>query len=441
MSLFSQAGIYTIIDLSLPQNGSIDRLQPTWTTSLLNIYTKSIDAFSKYDNVLAYNIGNEVVISPNGTSAGPFVKAAARDIKAYLASKSSSALVGYAAIDGGWRRPFADYLGCDPSGANSGATSLDLYGLNNYGWCGNSTFDTSYAGVLSDFTSYQIPSYFSEFGCITSPPRLWTEVASLFSSQMSDVWSGGIAFSYLPATSAQGQFGMVTVSSDGKTVTPNADFTRLKAQYGAISPPTTPDQASSPATTYPACPPQDTTIRASTSLPRTPNAAACSCMDKILSCRFTPQTKNTTGVLVQLFDFACGSSMHVNCQDIAADGVAGSYGRVSGCSPNTKLSFVMSEFYEANGRNAQACSFNGNGTVNAAAPSSVQAANAAATSCFSNAPDVFTPSAVAPGATSTQGTNIPKQGGASALFEERNSLKAFGMMVFVCIMSGLWTLT
>ena len=72
------------IDLSLPVNGSIDRSAPAWTTSLQDQYNASIDAFSKYDNVLAYNVGNEVVIAPSGSAAIAFVKAAARDTKAYL---------------------------------------------------------------------------------------------------------------------------------------------------------------------------------------------------------------------------------------------------------------------------------------------------------------------------------------------------------------------
>lgn len=72
------------IDLSLPVNGSIDRSSPAWTTNLLDLYINTINVFSKYDNVLAYNVGNEVVIAPNGTAAAAFIKAAARDTKAYL---------------------------------------------------------------------------------------------------------------------------------------------------------------------------------------------------------------------------------------------------------------------------------------------------------------------------------------------------------------------
>jgi hypothetical protein len=79
----SRSCIYSL-DLTLPLNGSIDRVSPAWTTNLLDSYIGTINAFSKYDNVLVYNIGNEVVTSPNQTAAAPFVKAAARDTKAYL---------------------------------------------------------------------------------------------------------------------------------------------------------------------------------------------------------------------------------------------------------------------------------------------------------------------------------------------------------------------
>lgn len=446
MSALSTAGIYTIIDLSLPVNGSIDRLAPSWTTNLLDLYIASIDAFSKYDNVLAYNVGNEVVIDANGTAAAAFVKAAARDVRAYLNSKSSTALVAYAAIDAPstWRLPLASYLSCDVSGTNSGATALDLYGLNNYQWCGASTFEASYADVESQYASYNIPAYFSEFGCITSPPRLWTEAGALLSANMSDVWSGGLAFSYFPATSAQGQFGIVTISADGKTVTTSDDFTRLQTQYGLVTPPNTPDATTAGATSYPTCPAQSANLLASTTLPPTPNDPACNCLESVLSCRFTPQTSNTTAIVGQLLDTACSllGQKGGSCADIASDGAAGTYGRVSGCSPEIKLSFVMSEFYEANNRNAQACSFAGNGTINSNAPSSVSAANAAASSCLSNPGATFTPAApTAGGSTSTaRPTGSGGKNAAVGLYQDRTSIIALGVIAIVSVGSGVWTL-
>lgn len=49
------------------------------------------------------------------------------------------------------------------------------------------------------------------FSCITSPPRLWTEVTALFASPVSDVFSGGVAFSYFPTSDG---YGMVTISNN-----------------------------------------------------------------------------------------------------------------------------------------------------------------------------------------------------------------------------------
>ncbi|KAJ3551455.1 hypothetical protein NP233_g13079 [Leucocoprinus birnbaumii] len=340
MSAFSNAGIYTIIDLSLPLNGSIDRNNPTWSTNLLDQYIATIDVFSKYDNVLAYNVGNEVVIS-NSTQAAPFVKAAARDIKAYLQSKGSNALVGYASIDGGqgFRVPLADYLSCDPSGSNSGATAIDLYGLNNYEWCGASSFQASYTGVESDFAQYNVVAYFSEFGCITSPPRLWTEVGALLSGNMSDAWSGGVAFSYFPASSVQGQFGMVTISDDQRTVTTSNDFNNLQQQYSSASPPNSPPQSSAGSSSYPSCSAPSTSFVASNTLPPTPNLQACDCLESALSCQFTPATSNYSVIVGELLDVGCSllGQAGGSCSDIGGDGQAGSYGHVSGCDPSKSL--------------------------------------------------------------------------------------------------------
>ncbi|KAH8992101.1 carbohydrate-binding module family 43 protein/Glycoside hydrolase family 72 protein [Lactarius akahatsu] len=449
MQGLSSAGIYTILDLTLPVNGSIDRSSPAWTTNLLDSYINTIDAFSKYDNVLAYNVGNEVVVSPNGTTAATFVKAAARDTKAYLTSKSSSALVGYAAIDGDdtWIVPLANYLSCDPSGGNSGGTAIDIFGLNNYEFCGDSTFQASYAGKTGDFAGYNVVAYFSEYGCNQPSPRVWAEVPVLFGSDAVPVWSGGVAFSYFPAESGQGEFGMVTLSSDGSTVTPNTDFDNLKTMYNQVSFINDPGQSSAPSASYPACPQQNTSFLASTALPPTPSDSACQCLESNLSCQFNPQTSNTSAIVGSLLDTACSllGTVGGSCDPIAGNGQTGQYGTVSSCDPSTKLSFAMSEYFEANKRDPQACSFSGNGTVNAKASSSSNA-TVVASSCLASATGTHVPtapsSATNPGSSSSGSSSSSSTPGAATtiLVSDTRALLGVFLMFAVSVAGGLLSL-
>jgi len=449
MSAFSGAGIYVILDLTLPVNGSIARDAPTWTTNLQDSYIHIVDAFVKYDNLLAFNIGNEIVTSVNETVDGPFIKAAARDIKSYLASKSSTALVGYSAINGDDAviLTLANYLSCDPSGNNSGGTAIDIYGLNNYNLCGAGTFADAYAGTTGDFAGYNVVAYFSEYGCITVSPRPWDDVPALFGTNAAPVWSGGIAFSYFPATSDAGQFGMVTISADGSTVTTGTDYTNLKTQYGAVTFVNVPAKASAPAATYPACPGQNASFAGSTKLPPTPSDAACQCLEAGLGCQFAPQTSNTTAIVGQLIDTACGLLGGTGCTDLTGNGGTGTYGLISGCDPSTKLSYAMSLYYEANKKSAQACSFNGNGTVNKK-PSSASASPLAA-SCLASATGTAVPTAATatnnPGSASTSSgsssSGNSKPGAAtSVLVSDSRALLGVFLMVAVSVAGGFLSL-
>ncbi|THH11779.1 hypothetical protein EW145_g438 [Phellinidium pouzarii] len=451
MNALSNAGIYTIIDLSLPLNGSIDRDSPSWTTNLLDLYIETIDAFSKYDNVLAYNVGNEIVTTSNETAIAPYIKAAARDVKAYLKSKDLNTLVGYAAIDGdrSWLDPLAEFLSCD-----SEADSLDLFGLNNYEWCGDSNFEAAYSDVENNFASYNIPAYFSEFGCITQPPRLWTEVQALFSTQMSPVWSGGLAFSYFPAESSDGEFGMVTISSNGSTVTTSGDFTRLVAQYSNATGPNSPSQSGAGSTQFPTCPAQNSTFLASTTLPPTPNDTACACVVDTLSCQFTPSTDNTTAIIGDLINTACGllSQQGGSCNDIAGSGSSGIYGRLAFCDPGSELSFVMTQFYESTNRNAASCDFSGNATINSNAPSDTNSLNSAVSACLANTDATFVPTAPAANGGSSGGSGT-SGGSGSATTSSNGALGhsvftadiktgalGTGVLLTVMVAAGFWTL-
>jgi hypothetical protein len=69
-----------------------------------------------------------------------------------------------------------------------------------------------------------IPSL-SEYGCNTNK-REWEEVTSLYSTDMTPVYSGGLVYEY---SMEESKYGLVTLS--GSTVTPLADFTALQTAF------------------------------------------------------------------------------------------------------------------------------------------------------------------------------------------------------------------
>lgn len=161
---------------------------------------------------------------------------------------------------------------------------------------------------------------------------------------MSAVWSGGIAFSYFGAESNQGQFGMVTISEDGKSTNPSEDFTRLSTHYNAITPPNTPLQSAAVASTYGSCASSATTLKVSTKIPATPDEAACSCLNNGISCQFVPPIPEYDKINGEVITAGCEllGGVGLTCDEIGSDGATGVYGRVSGCDPSTSFTIVMS---------------------------------------------------------------------------------------------------
>lgn len=113
MKSFEDAGIYLLLDIATPKF-SINRKAPEYGVHLYNSYKATVDAFSKYNNLIAFIAGNEVTNDKTNTLASAYVKASLRDIKVYLKNtKSRKIPVGYASNDDEFiRDAIKDYFNC-----------------------------------------------------------------------------------------------------------------------------------------------------------------------------------------------------------------------------------------------------------------------------------------------------------------------------------------
>src|SRR3954452_22730696 len=100
-------------------------------------------------------------------------QAVTRDLKNYIAKNSKRTIpVGYSAAD---VRDFLldtwNYLQCTTTGDTSDQSRGDLFALNSYSWCGDSSYKTSqYDQIVANFSQTSVPVFFSEYGCNVPAP-------------------------------------------------------------------------------------------------------------------------------------------------------------------------------------------------------------------------------------------------------------------------------
>lgn len=274
MKALDAAGIYLILDVNTPE-ASISRYSPqcSYNSAYLQSIFSTVDAFASYDNVLGFFAANEVINDfSNTTGAAPYVKAVVRDLKKYMKSQDYRAVpVGYAAADVSSNiYQTAEYFNC----GDDADARIDMLGVNDYSWCGASSYVVSgYQDKVNQYKDYSIPLFFSEYGCNTvGPSRAFSEVAAIYSEQMTTVFSGGLVYEY---SEEENSYGLVEISETGN-VTILQDFTNLKQQLNSTSDPTG-DGGYAASNTISSCPTYEAgvwEVLANATIPDMPSAAS-----------------------------------------------------------------------------------------------------------------------------------------------------------------------
>ena len=228
MSQLAAAGIYLALDVNTPKY-SLRQDKPAQSYNhvyLQNVFA-TIDEFSKYSNTLLFFSGNEVVNDIPTSAAAPWVKAVTRDMKQYIGNRKYRPIpVGYSAADIDDNRvEMADFMNCGTDDERS-----DFFAFNDYSWCDPSTYQTStWEQKVTAFSNYSIPIFLSEYGC-TKTTRKFEEIATLYGTQMTPVYSGGLVYEYSKEGDAtQSKFGLVDVSSG--TPSELTDFNTLAQAF------------------------------------------------------------------------------------------------------------------------------------------------------------------------------------------------------------------
>ena len=150
-------------------------------------------------------------------------------MKSYISSMGYRSIpVGYSAADVEDNRyEMATYMNCGSDDQRS-----DFFAFNDYSWCDpSSSFQISgWDQKVKQYSSYSIPLFLSEYGCIKST-RNFQEVPVLYGPQMTSVYSGGLVYEYSEEGSG---YGLVNINGNSVSETP--DFTALGSQFSKVNP-------------------------------------------------------------------------------------------------------------------------------------------------------------------------------------------------------------
>ncbi len=157
--------------------------------------------------------------------------------------------IGYASTDNSLLSLQQSYFDC---GNNS--IAADFFGLNDYSWCGDSSFtESGYDQLYASADGYDIPIFLAETGCNEPRPRSFSDQVAILGRQMNDRFSGSIVYEWHQEAN---NYGLANYSNSALTGTPTlvGEYTSLKNQWATLSPVGVNATTYSPSLTKRSCP-------------------------------------------------------------------------------------------------------------------------------------------------------------------------------------------
>ncbi|OMJ17086.1 1,3-beta-glucanosyltransferase GAS2 [Smittium culicis] len=354
MKALSNAGIYVMLDLSTPEV-SIPRVNPYWDTYLLDQYKLKVDAFSTYDNILAFVAGNNVTIDVATVPASAFVKASIRDVKTYLKSKNVTIPVGYTGnIDVATSFLSKRFFECgsDP------LAMADFYGFSMRDIKIEESNSEYYYKLMliNSYFSYT-PNFISEYGNNNGISSDFYDVDFIYKNSTYS-YSGGFLFGY--SNEGDGN-GLVDVNYGNSSVNklPQYEIFKKKINQDISSfLPTISTYKNRTDVIVCECAVKNWIIN--NSLPPPPSTDLCDCLSNTFTCQL-PSTFNINDpdqfkiLNGKMFDL-CKS---VDCSDVTGNPLKNFYGKYSGCTPVQKANYILSLNFSKNNNTDQSCSIEG----------------------------------------------------------------------------------
>ena len=236
MNLLADAGIYVLValfeDVQKPDDkidkGAYLDTTPYYTVQLLKPALNVVDAMADYSNLLGFVVAIESINRPGLSKLAEVYRAAVRDIKFWLLERGGrSPPVGVSINDIAMiKRPMLEYFT-----AGTRSERVDFFAMDNWGWCYKSSFQISgWKSTVEAYGKYPVPMYLSAFGASAGKRRLWEEIGCLFSPDMTGVFSGGCAYTFIQGGNRHG-----IIRATGHEVKNKEEYGRLREQLAAVN--------------------------------------------------------------------------------------------------------------------------------------------------------------------------------------------------------------